>query len=95
LPFTRGFVNIFRVEYEVVNLRQLAARFEAQSEVDPQRMVEAGLVKSTRRPIKVLGSGDIDKPMKVVAHKFSATAKRRIEEAGGQAQEIADVTGSA
>ena len=94
LPFKRGFVNIFRIEYAIVNLGELASRFEAQSEVTPERMVKAGLVKSIRRPIKILAMGEIDKPLKVTAHKFSATAKQKIEAAGGQAEEIRDAAGS-
>jgi large subunit ribosomal protein L15 len=95
LPFKRGFVNIFRVEYSVVNLDAIAEKFDAQSEVTPEKLVAAGLVKSSSQPVKILGSGEIDKPLKVMAHKFSAAAKQKIENAGGQVEEIGNATGGA
>jgi large subunit ribosomal protein L15 len=87
LPKMRGFHNIFRVSYSVINLDRLAA-FKAGSEVDPVTMAEAGLVKSPGELIKVLGNGDIKKALKVSAHKFSASAKQKIEAAGGTAVEL-------
>ena len=87
LPRKRGFVNIFRVGYSVVNLSQLSA-FEAGSEVTPQGLVAAGVVKSLRQPIKVLADGDIDRPLTVRANRFSAAARAKIEAAGGKAEEV-------
>jgi large subunit ribosomal protein L15 len=87
LPQKRGFVNIFRQEYSVVNIDKLDT-FESGSEVTPEKMVAAGLVKSLRNPIKILGEGDIDHPLVVKANKFSATAKAKIEAAGGKVEEI-------
>ena len=87
LPRKRGFVNIFRIEYSVVNLDNLNV-FEPGSEVDPERLVAAGLVKSLRRPIKVLAEGDINHPLVVKAHKFSAAAKAKIEAVGGKVEEV-------
>jgi len=87
LPQKRGFVNIFRVEYSTVNINKLNI-FESGSEVTPQRLVAAGLVKSLRNPIKILGEGDINHPLLVKANKFSATAKAKIEAAGGKVEEI-------
>jgi large subunit ribosomal protein L15 len=87
LPAKRGFVNIFRTEYNVVNLNKLN-RFEAGSEVTPEKLVATGLVKSLRSPVKVLAEGEIDHPLSVKAHKFSATAKAKIEAAGGTAEEV-------
>ncbi len=87
LPRKRGFTNIFRIEYSVVNLARLNV-FEPESEVDPEKLVTAGIVKSLRRPIKVLGEGDIDRPLSVKAHKFSAAARAKIEAAGGTTEEV-------
>ena len=87
LPRKRGFTNIFRIEYSVVNLTRLNV-FEPECEVDPEKLVAAGIVRSLRRPVKVLGEGNIDRPLSVKAHKFSATARAKIEAAGGTAEEV-------
>lgn len=87
LPRKRGFTNIFRVEYSVVNIDKLSV-FEAGSEVTPEKLVAAGVVKSLRRPVKILAEGDIDRPLVVRANKFSAAAKAKIEAAGGTVEEI-------
>ena len=87
LPQKRGFTNIFRTEYNLVNITRLNM-FEASSEVTPEKLLAAGVVKSLRRPIKVLGDGDIKHPLTVKADKFSATAKAKIEAAGGKAEEL-------
>lgn len=88
LPEKRGFTNIFRTEYEIVKVGRLNL-FEAQSEVTPQRLVEERLVKSLKRPIKILGDGQLQKPLIVRANKFTETARRKIETAGGRVEEIA------
>lgn len=85
LPFKRGFVNIFRVEYAPVNLDRLE-RFVSGSEVTPEALVEMGLIKSTRQPVAILGRGDIDRPLTIRAHRFSASARSKIEAAGGVAE---------
>ena len=87
LPRKRGFVNIFRTEYSIINISQLN-KFEAGSEVTPERLVAAGVVKSLRHPIKILAEGDITYPLVVKANKFSAAAKAKIEAAGGKVEEI-------
>lgn len=87
LPRKRGFTNIFRVEYSVVSIDKLNV-FEAGSEVTPEKLVAAGVVKSLRRPVKILAEGDIDRPLVVRANKFSAAAKAKIEAAGGTVEEI-------
>jgi large subunit ribosomal protein L15 len=89
LPRKRGFTNIFRIEYCVVHLAELGL-FEAGTEVDPEKLVAAGIVKSLRKPIKILADGDISHPLTVRAHKFSATAKAKIEAAGGKTEEVAN-----
>ena len=80
----RGFTNIWKTEYAVVNLSQLAA-FEG--DVTPETLVERGLVRSGRK-IKVLGDGEIGKPLRVVADKFSQSARAKIEAAGGRCEEL-------
>ena len=87
LPRKRGFVNIFRTEYSIVNLGSLSI-FEAGSEVTPAELVAAGVVKSFRQPIKILAGGDIDRPLTVRANGFSAAARAKIEAAGGKAEEV-------
>jgi large subunit ribosomal protein L15 len=87
LPHKRGFTNIFCTEYCVVHLAELSS-FEAGSEVDPERLLATGIVKSLRKPIKILADGDISHPLTVRAHKFSAAARAKIEAAGGKAEEV-------
>ena len=87
LPRKRGFVNIFRVEYSVVNISKLNA-FEPGSEVTPEKLLALGVVKSLRYPIKVLAGGDLKHPLSVKANKFSASAKAKIEAAGGTVEEV-------
>ena len=87
LPRKRGFTNIFRTEYSLVNLDKLNI-FESGSEVTPEGLVTAGLVKSLRQPVKILANGEITHPLAVKAHKFSAAAKAKIEAAGGSAEEV-------
>ena len=77
----RGFTNIFRVVYDVVNISDLD-RFDAGESVNPQKLAERRLAHG-RRPVKILGDGELKKPLTVSAHKFSASAKSRIEAAGG------------
>jgi large subunit ribosomal protein L15 len=89
LPSQRGFNNIFKTEYDVVNVGQLNI-FEAGTEVDIVKLMTAGLVKTGQKFIKVLGEGEIDRPLTVKAEKFSATAKSKIEAAGGKVEEVAD-----
>jgi large subunit ribosomal protein L15 len=84
----RGFTNPFRVEYETVNLSRLG-RLPAGSEVTPEALVAAGIIKDARRPLKVLGDGALKRPLTVRADKFSASARQKIEAAGGKAEELA------
>lgn len=91
LPRKRGFVNIFRTEYSIINLNKLNV-FESGSEVTPEKLVEAGVVKSLRHPIKVLAEGNINHPLSVKANKFSTAAKAKIEAAGGTVEEVGHAT---
>lgn len=81
----RGFTNINRKEYAVVNLDTLN-RFEDGTEVTPELLVESGLVKNEKAGIKILAKGNVEKKLTVKAHKFSSTAKEAIEAAGGQTE---------
>ena len=76
----RGFKSINRVEYQVVNVRELD---KVEGDVPPESLKEAGLIRSLRKPVKVLGQGDVAKKLTVSAHKFSASAQAKIEAAGG------------
>ena len=87
LPEQRGFTNIFRTEYEFVNVGRLNL-FESESEVTPQRLAEVRLIRSLRKPVKILGDGELQKPLTVRANRFSETAKRKIEMAGGRVEEV-------
>ena len=81
----RGFHNIFRIEYAVVNLKMLT-RFEGQENITPQRLREAGLVKSRNARIKILGEGELTRPLVIQAHRFSQSAIEKIQKAGGKAE---------
>jgi len=89
LPRKRGFTNIFRIEYSVVNLGKLNT-FDPGSEVTPEKLVARGIVKSLRYPIKVLAGGDLDRPLVIKVNRFSAAARAKIEAAGGKAEEMGD-----
>ena len=87
LPRKRGFTNIFRKEYTQVNIARLNA-FEAGSEVTPERLVAAGVIKSLKNPLKILANGELNHPLTVKANKFSAQARAKIEAAGGTVEEV-------
>ena len=88
LPRKRGFTNIFRIEYSTVSVGILNA-FDAGTEITPELLLENGVIKNLARPVKILADGSIEKALTVQAHKFSASAKAKIEAAGGTAQEVA------
>ncbi|MDP2675591.1 MAG: 50S ribosomal protein L15 [Dehalococcoidia bacterium] len=87
LPRRRGFTNLFRKEYSAVNLRDLE-RFPAGTEVTPELLKQSGILSTLRRPVKVLAMGELTRALSVRAHKFSMTAREKIEAAGGSIQEI-------
>lgn len=87
LPHLRGFTNIFRAEFDVVNLDSLEAKFDANAAVTPDTLVERGMVNKAAR-VKVLGRGEIKKALAVSAHAFSERAKEKITSAGGSVTEI-------
>jgi len=87
LPFKRGFTNIFKVRYVPVNLYRLE-KLAADDEVSPATLAEAGIIKSPSLPVAILGQGEINRPLMVKAHRFSASARAKIEEAGGSVEEL-------
>jgi large subunit ribosomal protein L15 len=89
LPFRRGFTNPFRIEYQAVNLAVLE-RFDKDSEVTPELLKEKGILRNLRKPVKVLAAGELTKKLTVHAHSFSATAKEKIEAAGGTTVELGE-----
>jgi large subunit ribosomal protein L15 len=82
----RGFHNIFRVQMAVVNLNQLESL--AGGEITPENLAQHGLIGGKNRRVKILGEGSLSKALTVRAHGFSATAKQKIEAAGGKAELI-------
>jgi large subunit ribosomal protein L15 len=87
LPEKRGFFNLYKTQFILVNLSKLNI-FEANTEVTPEKLMTARLVESLQRPIKVLAEGEINRPLVVKANRFSAAAKAKIEAAGGKAEEV-------
>ncbi|MBI5494367.1 MAG: 50S ribosomal protein L15 [Deltaproteobacteria bacterium] len=85
----RGFKNPFRKEYAVVNVGALAEHFKADAVVDLAALKQSGLVKAALDGIKVLGHGDIKHALTVKAHRFSTSAREKIEKAGGKIEIIA------
>jgi large subunit ribosomal protein L15 len=82
----RGFTPIDRIEYSVVNLKQLDV-FEAGSVVDAAALVAKGLIKNSCNAVKILGNGDLSKALKVTATKFSQSARDKITASGGTFEE--------
>jgi large subunit ribosomal protein L15 len=79
----RGFTNIFRKEYQVINLKDLES-LKKVKEVTPESLFEKGLISKRNMPVKILGSGELKAALDVSAHAFSASAKEKIEKAGGK-----------
>jgi len=84
----RGFTNIFRQEYHVVNLDQLAM-FPADTQITPVMLVDAGFIRDLNEPVKILGRGELDIALTVSAQRFSNSAREKIEAAGGRVEQIA------
>lgn len=96
LPKLRGVSNaahnigIFRKEFAIVNVGSLADRFEADAEVTPESLLASGLISKVLDGVKILGDGEIDIALKVRAHKFSASAREKIEAANGSVEVIGE-----
>lgn len=87
LPMIRGFTNVFRKDYSVVNIDRLGG-FPASTEVTLDVLVKSGLVRDLRKPVKILGRGELDVSLVVEGHKFSTQAREKIESAGGSVREL-------
>jgi large subunit ribosomal protein L15 len=83
----RGFTNIFRKEFQIVNLSDLS-RVDAFQVISPQVMKEAGLIKKLKLPVKILGEGEMTRAVTVQANSFSQKAKEKIQAAGGKIEVI-------
>ncbi|KAA1282233.1 MAG: 50S ribosomal protein L15 [Chloroflexota bacterium] len=88
LPSLRGFTNIFKTQYHAVNLDTILKMYPNGGDVSPGTLVETGVLKDQKLPLKVLGRGEINVNLKVSAHKFTKSAKQKIETAGGTIQVI-------
>jgi len=83
----RGFTNIFKKHYALVNLGDLKD-FTPEETITPQLLLQRGYVKGLRDGLKVLGDGELKVPLKVMAHQFSKSAREKIQKAGGTAEVI-------
>ena len=83
----RGFTNIFKTEYALVNLDTLD-QFDAGQRVYPELLREQGYIRGRSLPVKILGNGEISKNLTVAAHKFTRSARAKIEAAGGTVEEL-------
>ena len=86
----RGFKNIFKTEFAVVNLDDIekCGKIDRKGIINPEKLIESGLIKNDRHPVKILGNGIITIPLTIEANRFSASAKKKIADAGGTATVI-------
>jgi large subunit ribosomal protein L15 len=87
LPMRRGFTNIFKTYYSLVKLETLD-KFEPGDVVTPQTLFERGYVRNLNKPVKIVGGGELNKPLQVVANKFTRSARQAIESVSGIVEEI-------
>ncbi|MEO0070137.1 MAG: 50S ribosomal protein L15, partial [candidate division WOR-3 bacterium] len=87
LPKKKGFTNIFRKEYSIVNLGQLN-RFEKDTVITPELLIKERIIRKLKDGVKILGQGPLNKPLVVRAHRFSKKAKETIEACGGKVEVI-------
>jgi large subunit ribosomal protein L15 len=85
-----GFANPFRTEYAIVNLKSLA-ELQTTEAITPQLLINEGLVRRKGQLVKILGQGEVTRPLVVQAHKFSKSAEAKIQAAGGRAEVIRSV----
>ncbi len=84
----RGFTNIFKKRWLEISLASLEEHFEADAEITPEVLHDRGLIKKARYDVVVLGNGEVSKPLRVSAHRFTKSAREKIEKAGGAVLEI-------
>jgi large subunit ribosomal protein L15 len=87
LPMKRGFTNRFKTYYSLVKISVLE-EFESGANVTPDVLVERGYLRNLKLPVKILGDGELSKPLTVTAHKFTQSARSKIEGAGGRVEEL-------
>lgn len=87
MPFKRGFVNIWRTEYQIVNVETLQD-WSPDTTVSPETLLEARVIRKKNVPVKILGNGDLSQKLTVRAHKFTGSARAKIEAAGGTIEEL-------
>ena len=85
---TRGFTNIFKKKWVEISLAKLEENFGANDEITPEILHERGLIKKAKHDLVILGSGEVSKALKISAHRFTKSAKEKIENAGGSVNEI-------
>jgi len=91
LPYKRGFTNIWKTRYNVLNVAQLAVlELDKTTELTPDSLLEMGLLRNAGLPLKILGNGELDKAIRVSAHKVSEGARQKIEAAGGTVTVLED-----
>lgn len=84
LPFRRGFTNIHRIHYKPVNLDRLQEKLgDTDQEITPELLVQAGIIKKSDKAVAILGNGEVTSALNIKAHRFSKTAKEKIEAVGG------------
>ena len=88
MSYKRGFTNIFKTVYEIINVERLNGLDESVTEVTPESLYEAGITRGLEFPVKILGEGKLTRSLTVRAHKFSKSAQEKIEAAGGTAEVI-------
>ncbi len=86
MPYKRGFTNIYKTQWEVVNLSRLE-ELELEGPITPETLYARGVIRGLEFPLKILGNGEITKAITIEAHAFSSSAKERIEAAGGSISE--------
>ena len=91
----RGFTNIFKKQWIEISLRKIESNFNAGDDVTPEILHERGLIKKAKHDLVILGNGDVSKALNISAHRFTKTAKDKIEKAGGSATEIKRVAEAA
>jgi large subunit ribosomal protein L15 len=91
----RGFTNIFKKQWIEISLAKIEQSFNAGDEVTPEVLHERGLIKKAKHDLVILGNGDISKGLKISAHRFTKTAKDKIEKAGGSATVISKAAAEA
>jgi large subunit ribosomal protein L15 len=87
MSYKRGFTNIFKTVYEVINLDRLND-LDVDGPITPEVLYERGVTRGLEFPVKILGNGEVAQPLQVRAHKFSKSAREKIEAAGGSVEVI-------